>query len=214
MKSKLVPLAVCCLLSAAAAQLPWQESERPRAQVYALEGLGAFGGYVGCAIGGGCLSFPLLAAGATIFGPPSSEELAYTGMGVVVAVVSALSLPACAAYGAGKVGDALEEDGSRDQAVIGAYVGAAVGTGLGFLGYCVGSRSSGSAGIPFYVVGGLAIPAGAVVGYNLGIERESGPYRPTVGGRLDVPRLAMTSSERPDRSTEYGVDIRLVGVRF
>jgi hypothetical protein len=45
MNWKLVVIAVVCLLGLAAAQVPWGgESERSRAQVYALEGLGALGG--------------------------------------------------------------------------------------------------------------------------------------------------------------------------
>jgi hypothetical protein len=69
-------------------------------------------------------------------------------------------------------------------------------------------------GIPFYVVGGLAIPVGAVVGYNRSVEREGGSDQPSFGARLQVPAVALTCAELPDHSVEYGVKVQLAGLRF
>jgi hypothetical protein len=121
-------------------------------------------------------------------------------------------LPAVAAIGTAQVGGVLGEDGSTGWAIGGAYAGAAVGTGLGFLGYYVGSRTNGLVGIPFYVVGGLTIPAGAVAGYNLGIKREVPSH--AFGDRLDAPFVALTNVELPDHSVEYGVRVQLASLRF
>jgi hypothetical protein len=210
MKSMLVLLAVVCLVATAAAQVPWgEEPWRPRWQVYALEGLGALGGVVGC----GCLA----AGGAAVyvsatwsFDGPDDDPGAAGWVGAGVALVSAVALPAAAGYGAAKAGENLGEYGSTGWAVGGAYAGALVGAGLVSLGNSV-SRSD-AARITSYVLGGLAVSTGAAVGYNLGIKHEVSPFG--LGGRLQTPAVALTGVELPDHSVEYGVKVQLAGLRF
>ena len=62
------------------------------------------------------------------------------------------------------------------------------------------------------LLGGLAIPAGAVVGYNVGVSREAPPFH--FGSRLQMPGVALTSVRLPDHSVEYGVKVQLAGLRF
>ena len=69
MKSKLIFVAVVCLLTTAAADGPQGQEvtqPKPRAQVYALEALAALGGFGGCAVVGGCAG---ILAGAAFLGP-------------------------------------------------------------------------------------------------------------------------------------------------
>jgi hypothetical protein len=80
------------------------------------------------------------------------------------------------------------------------------------LGAYVGSNTDKRAGIPFYVVGGLAIPVGAVIGYNTGIKREA--LGQGFEGRLQLPAVALTSTRLPDRSVEHGVKVQLAGLKF
>jgi MFS family permease len=211
MKSKLVLLVVCCLaLASAADSLSSAAPQRSRAEVYALEGLGALPGIAGCgclAAGIGYIGFA--AALSQAFSEDPNPEVGSVAMAAIcVAAVSAAALPAAAAYGTAKVGAELGESGSQGMAYGGAYAGAVVGTALALLGGYVAGRTSDLASIPFYVVGGLAVPAGAVVGYNLGTPAKS------VGGRLQVPNVALTGVELPDHSVEYGVKVQLAGVRF
>jgi len=124
-----------------------------------------------------------------------------------VALVSAAALPAAAASGTIRVGARLGEAGSEPWAFGGAYAGAVVGTGLVYL----GSRTKSEAGVPFYVAGMLAIPAGAVVGYNLGTGRGVGR---NLAGRFEPPGLTFTSVVRDDHAVEYGVEVQLAGLRF
>jgi hypothetical protein len=209
MRSKVVLIAVC-LLSAAEAQVPWGgESERSRAQVYALEGLGALGGSVGCScVGAGVVG--LLGWAGGVFN--SDDEWAILGLVTIaspVLSVTAAVLPAATAYCAIRAGDQLGENGSEGRAYGGAYLGAVVGIGLVALGSCVGTLTRDFVGMPFYVVGGLAIPIGAVVGYNRGATSRS-----DFGSRLQPPAVALTSVELPDHSVEYGVKFQLAGLKF
>ena len=211
MKSKLVLAVIACLVVTAAAQDLWGgESRKPRALVYALEGLGALSGVAGC----GCLAFGAwgvclgLGPMNTLNGEPASP-IWYAAIFAVPA--SALAMPAAVGLGAAGVGRLLAEDGSPGGAVSGAYGGAVVGAGLAILGY-YGSRRNDAAGIPFYVVGGLAIPAGAVIGYNTGIKREA--LGQGFEGRLQQPAVALTSVELPDHSVDYGVKVQLAGLKF
>ena len=214
MKSKLVLVAAICFGAAAAAEWPWteepQKPQRPRAQVYALEGLGALGGAACVAACGGAA----LAIGIAAGYDPSSSVSSFSGpmlIGVGVAAVSAAILPAAAGHGAAWVGEGFGEQGSTGWAIGGAYAGAVV-SGLGLVGVPDPSGRNGWASIPLYVLCGLAIPTGAVVGYNLGAKREvpaSG-----FGSRLEPPGVALTSVRLPDRSLEYGVKVQLAGLRF
>jgi len=211
MKSKFGLLAVCCMLSLGEAQVPWGgESQSSRAGAYALEGLGALGG-VACAAGCGGAAFVVgLGAGLASMDNPDPGLDAIKAAGVCVAGVCAAVLPAAAGYGAAKAGEGLGEYGSTGWAMGGAYVGAIAGAGLIGLGFAV-SRSTAvqwTSGI----LGGLAIPTGAVVGYNLRTERGVSHFGS--GGRLQAPAVALTGVELPDHSVEYGVKVQLAGVRF
>jgi hypothetical protein len=223
-KSKVVLITVSCLLATAFAQMPLvEEPQRARWQVYALEGRGA----VWYMVGGGCLetvgcgaacgaAVPSLAVGCGAFGLPSVLAVGVAGALLAAAVLpyAAAVLPAAAAYGTIRTGQSLGERGSTGWAFGGAYAGALVGVGVGVLGFKV-SKSS-AVRIPACVLGVLAVPTGAVVGYNLvGGYRESWPsFQPDLGGRLQPPGVALTSVELPDHSAEYGVKVQLAGLRF
>jgi len=209
MNSRLL-VAVVCLLSLAGAQGPWGgESQRPRAQVYALEGLGALGGCAGCGVAAGGLFW--LVGG---FGP----DINLPALGIMG--VSLALLPAAVGISAAKAGEALGEDGSTGWAIGGAYGGAVVVVGLYRLGLYHLALASiysqmdtpspwlGVAVVSAGVVGLLAIPVGAVIGYNLG------PTSYGVGGRLELPEVALTSTRLPDHSVEYGVKVQLAGLKF
>jgi len=210
MKSKLVLIAVICMVTTAAAQpaLPVAESQKPRAGVYALEGLGALPGMAGC----GCLAmgFGTVAILASFGGGSPGTILGAFSLELVSIAV----LPAAAAWGTVSVGERIGEDGSRGWAIGGAYVGLAVTAGATALSVVVVNSTHPRVGrttywdIPFDVVAALAIPTGAVVGYNLGAPSKS------VAGRLQAPALTLTSAELPDHSVEYGVKVRLAGLRF
>lgn len=217
MKSKLVLTAGCCLLSVASAQLPLAEKpskpRKPRAQAYALEGLGALGGYAGCIVGGGCavlvLAGPLFYAQDYYTLVPSGG-LEVFGYGMLVVGVVA---PASTGYAASRTGDRLGESGSPTWAIVGAYAGVPVAAGLAVLGTLASNNwGAAAAAVPLYALAGLAIPAGAVVGYNLGIPREASPGG--FGGRLQPPGVALTGVKLPDHSVEYGVKVQLGGLRF
>ena len=209
MKSKLVLIAVACLVATAAADLPWDVPQRPRAQVYALEGLGALGGFAVCGLVVVPASSGIAIYIGLLLGAPDTVPGAVV---FAVAVGSAGLLAPAAALGTIGVGRQLEEDGSVGWAFGGAYAGAVVGIGLATLGFHVATRSSDLAGVSLCVLGGLAIPTGAVVGYNLGVGRDASPS--DFGSRLELPAVALTSTERLDHSVEYGVKAQLAGLRF
>lgn len=208
MKSKLVSIAVCCMLAAAAPHL--QAQERSRAGAYALEGLGALPGMAGC----GCLGLGFgFAAFLISWGNdnPGSNP-GWTAVASSMALVSAAALPGAAGYGTARVGRAIGEDGSTGWAIGGAYAGLPLtigGIALGnFVGNSPGHGDQSPWRYPIYVLAGLAIPTGAVVGYNLGAPSTG------VGGRLQPPSLALNCVELSDHSVEYGVKVQLVGLRF
>ncbi len=215
MKSRSVLCVVVCFVAASASHL--QAQERSRAGVYALEGLGALAGVAGCGGLAAGFAFVGLMADWGMDNPgqnPGAAAVAYS-----LALVSAAALPATAGYTADRVGAALGEDGSRGWAIGGAYAGLPVAVGAIALGVYVGrtvyyhdpygrKSHSSSWDIPLYVLGGLAIPVGAVVGYNLGTPSH------TVGGRLQPPGVALTYCELPDHSVSYGLKVQLAGLRF
>lgn len=201
MKSRPVLCAAVCLVAVTAPQL--QAQERSRAEVYALEGLGALPGIAGC----GCLGMGFAIAGFwadfDMDNPgqnPGAVAVAYS-----LALVSAAAMPAAGAYGTAKVGEGLIEDGSKGWAFGGAYAGALALGSLGFLCRQVGGAFIGSA------VGSMV---GAVVGYNVGASHQPGSYRPSFGSRLQPPGVALTGVELPNHSIEYGVKVQLAGLRF
>ena len=211
MNSRLLAVAAC-LLSLAAANVPrGGGSERSRAEVYTLEGLGALPGVAGCgclAAGTGFIGFAALFS-HLYTDDPNPEVSSIAMAAVCAAAVSAAVLPAAAAYGTTKVGHELGEAGADGLAYGGAYAGALVGTGLVWLGAILGGRTSDAVGVPFYLLGGAAIPVGAVVGYNLGA-----PSRSHVGSRFQLPALALIDTRLPDRSVEHGVKVQLAGLKF
>jgi hypothetical protein len=212
MKSAFVVFAVVCL---AHAQQPGQERpQRSRVEAYALEGLGALPGFAGCgclAVGFGAVAFMAAWGGAS--------KGAVAGA-VSLELVSVAVLPAAAAWGTVSVGERLGEHGSTGWAIGGAYTGLAAGAGAIALGAIVANSTHPRVGVttywhvPFFVLGYLAVPVGAVVGYNLGAKREPGPSRPGLGGRLELPTVALAGTELPDHSVEYGVKVQLAGLRF
>jgi hypothetical protein len=212
MKSELVLITVICLVTTAAAQqaLPGAESQKPRAVVWALEGLGALPGVAGC----GCLGLGFGFVGLMAWwgndNPGQNPGMAAGAYSL--ALVSAAALPAAAAYGTARVGGALGEKGSMGWAIVGAYAGLPVAAGAVALGVHVMNDPHGwdipGLGIPLYVLGGLAIPVGAVVGYNLGTPSNG------MGGRLQPPGVALASVRLPNHSVEYGVKVQLAGLRF
>ena len=128
MTSKAVLIAVVCLLSVTQAQDLWGgESERSRAEVYALEGLGALGGALCCSSCGGSA---LLVAASLLEGRDFHDAIGLAAPAYFAAAVAAAVLPAATAYGTIKVGAKLGEGGSRGWTYGGAYAGALVGTGL------------------------------------------------------------------------------------
>ncbi|MBN2466285.1 hypothetical protein JXD38_11745 [candidate division WOR-3 bacterium] len=210
MSAKCVFIAVIILV--ATLQVPAQAQERSRAEVYTLEGLGALPGVAGC----GCLAMGLgTAAVLAAWGGGSKATIAGA---VALELVSAAVLPAAAAYGTARVGGALGQKGSTGCAVLGAYAGLPLAAGAIALGVRVMNDPHApdlpGVAVPLYVLGGMAIPVGAVVGYNLGAKPEPGSSRPGLGGRLEFPAVALAGTELPDHSFEYGVKVRLAGLRF
>jgi len=214
MKSKLVFVAVSCLVAVAVAQQPSQEGpQRSRTRVYVLEGLGALGGTVGCGCLGSSAAVLLFAAGMNRYSAfePGSEQLYVASVGV--GLLTLVAAPAAVAQGAVLVGKKLGEDGSRSQAFVCAYAGEAVGAGLVVLGFgIIGATNKLGWGVPLFVAGALVMPAGAVYGYNAGIRR--GTATQGFEGRLQAPAVALTSVELPDHSVEYGVKVQFAGLRF
>jgi len=207
---------VCSALSASAAEWPWERQEppaKPRAQVYALEGLGALGGFAGGALSEACIG---LLAGLALAGPDLhgwqsgydkvQDAWAYTMLGV-----GAVAIPATTGYATSRVGEGLGESGSQMWAIVGAYAGVPVTAGLVLLGARLGSASP-AAAVPLYVLGGFAIPTGAVVGYNLGIRRNASPDGS--GARFEAPNVTLSGVQRPDHSVDYSVKVQLVGLKF
>jgi hypothetical protein len=215
-KSRLVTIAVICLVATAGAQLLEQEvSQRPRALVYALEGLGALGGTVCGAFGGGCTG---CLAGAMFVGPMFSGSFFenyntdWDAWGYVMLGIGAVVIPVSSGVAVSKVGSRLGEHGSRGSAIGGAYVGALVGAGIACLGFT--ASQSDAVHLISGILAGSTISAGAVVGYNLGNTGEAGTYQPELGSRLQPPAVALTSVELSDHSMEYGVKVQLAGLRF
>jgi hypothetical protein len=211
-KLKTGVLVVCCLAVASADPLVAAAQQRSRAGVYALEGLGALPGIAGC--GGLAMGFAFVALMAEWGNDDPGQNPGAVLGASSLALVSVAVLPAAAAWGTAGVGERLGEHGSTGWAIGGAYAGLPVAVGSIALGAVVANstrpwfRSTSYCGVPFYVLGGLAIPVGAVAGYNLGAPSKM------VGARLQPPSVALTSVRLPDHSVEYGVKVQLAGLRF
>jgi hypothetical protein len=209
MRSRLLLIIVSCLVAVAAPQV--QAQERSRAEAYALEGLGVLPGAFCC----GCLGYGIGFAAFLIDwnnDNPGTANQGWVAVAYSLALVSVAAVPAAAGYGTARVGQAIGEHGSTGWAIGGAYAGLPLTIGgivLGnFVGNSPGHGNQSPWRYPIYVLAGLTIPTGAVVGYNLGAPSNS------VGGRFQPPALAMTGVERPDHSVECAVKVQLAGLRF
>jgi hypothetical protein len=204
------------VLSSSAAEWPWEWQEpppRPRAQVYALEGLGALGGFAGAAASEGYVGLlaGLVLAGPDWLGSGVGYDKVRDVWALVMLGVGAVAIPATTGYVTSRVGERIGESGTQTWAIAGAYAGVPVAAGLVLLGVGLSSKTR-AAPVPLYVLGGLAIPAGAVVGYNLGIKRDAPLHGSRV--RFEAPSVGLTRVEQPDRSLEYGVKVQLVGLKL
>jgi hypothetical protein len=222
MRSRLVLLAVCCLLATAQAtdSLSVEAPMPPRLGAYAAEfgaGLGTF--VLGEGVGGGAgyagkfvLAVGLVVSinGSPVYGVPimaAGMGLAMVGSGMVVGAPGACGLMIA------KVGDGGHEGGSKWAAVGGAYAGVVPGVGIAYAGHRLADgRHNGWLGLPFYVLGVFCVPAGATVGYNLSVHRKQ--LSSSLEMRLESPGLTFISAELPDHSVEYGVKVQLAGLRF
>jgi hypothetical protein len=217
MKSKCVPIVVVFLLGLAAAQVQSGGEVQPsRAEVYVLEGLGALPGVAGC----GCLGLCFAYAGLAMWwgNDNPGQDGGSAAVAYSLALVSAAASPAAAAYGTFRVGEALGERRSVVGAVLGAYAGLPLAVGAIALGVRIMNDPHApdlpGVAVPLYVLGALAIPVGSVVGYNMGTRGEPGTSRPGLGGRLELPAIALAGTELPDHSVEYGVKVQVAGLRF
>ena len=205
----LVVLLVSCVLSLGTAQMGRMESQRPGGGTYLLEGLD---GVVGFGAGAAC--GVAAAYGVTMMYVavvPNAGWSALTAAGVAVLACGA-ALPACAGYGVTQVGENMTEGGgSPIGAYVGAYAAVPVAIGLGVL----GSHARTPAGtITGVALGTLAIPAGAVVGYNFHSGREAGPLGAHIGRRIGLPVVMLDRVERGYHVAEYGVRVQLASVGF
>jgi hypothetical protein len=204
-----VVLLVSCVLSLGTAQTLGFESRRSGGGTYVLEGLGGLAG-----LGAGAVCGVAAAYGVGVMyaaAVPNAGWDALTAAGVAILACGA-ALPACAGYGVNQVGEGMTEGGgSPAGAYIGAYVALPVAIGLGV----IGNNARTSAGtITGVALGALAIPAGAVVGYNWPSGREPGLYGDHRKGRLGMPVVMLDRVERGYHVAEYGVRVQLASVSF
>jgi hypothetical protein len=142
-----------------------------------------------------------------VSGNPDSNMPGLAGSLIGAAGGIALGYPAGCAMGTAMVGSWQERDGNTGLAYAGAYLGLPVGIGLILL----GAPQKTGLKIPLCVLGGLAPPAGAVIGYNLTKkERQAMPF----GARVSPPTLAFHIRPGPDRQRYSIFDCRLVTVGF
>jgi len=172
----------------------------------------------GALVTGGLVGAAWAIAGAivvgTLFPFPSPSGDPYDPSPLVPVLVggtagAALGYPCGCALGTAMVGSWMDCEGNTGLAYAGAYLGLPIGIGLAWLG--VLAQKPGLA-IPLCVAGGLAPPAGAVIGYNLHITKGRPPKH--LGARLRPPALTFCTRSSPDRQTYYALDCRLVTVGF
>jgi hypothetical protein len=206
-------LVICCVLGVVEAQVPEGTGSRSsRVGAYVLEGLGGLPGVAGC----GCLA---MGFGTFAYISAWGGGIKGVAAGAVSLEVASLALlPAAAAMGTISVGERLGEHGSRGWAIGGAYAGLVVGAGTIALGLVAinsihpWDERTRYLEVSSEVLGFLAIPVGAVVGYNVGAKHGASVHG--LEGRLQAPSLALTSVRLPDHSVEYGVRVRLAGLEF
>lgn len=216
-------IVVCCCLVAAAPAQEVSGPRRSRAAVYGGEFAAALGGTVVCAAAGVALvgagltltcTYLLLgllfeAAGAPWPGWPVAAGL---GIAVVGGGGAVLLAPYASGMLAWRAGREMGEKGARWGSVGGAYAALPVAAGLVVVGIRTADPLHKERSWPFYVAAGLAIPAGATIGYNLSSE----PLRAsaTAGGRVLSPSVTLTRVDQPDGSVSVGVSLRLLDLRF
>jgi len=205
-------VALLVFLDCAVAQQPWDnQPRRSRLLVYSLEFGAALGG-ASILAGGAALGGVLVFSGGlgALFGNESGAGVATVG--AVLYGISAAAMPAATGYAAALAGDALGEDGTAGGAIAGAYLGVPVAVGLGFLGSYTAGRAGSGWGIPLYVLAVGALPAGAIVGYNL--SRTQADSWGALGSRLELPQLAVRQERPLGQSGLTVYDAKLVAVRF
>ena len=206
-------VAAIVAVNIAIGETPWDSAyvrRRPGASSYVAEAGGALA--AGNLIGGGS-AFVLGIMLVSFADLPSDPQ--FGGLGALGAFLTgaaagaALGYPFGCALGTATVGSWMDCDGNTGLAYAGAYLGLPVGIGLVWLGAL--AQTPGLA-IPLYVAGGLAPPAGAVIGYNLFAPKERLPTY--FGARLSPPALTFCTRSGLDRQTYYALDCRLVTVGF
>ena len=220
MRTLMVLLVVGSMLSPGPAQILEMDQPQPGNQVYALEGLGGLAGLAG---GGVCGVAAAVCVAALTIPKSFSSNFMYGGapgppppsIWVKMLPYCALALPAAAGAGLGvnRAGENLSEAGSLTGALVGAYVGLPVALGVGLLGYVISDHNT-AATAAAAALGTLAIPAGAVVGYNLSFGREAGPVGSRFDQRIRLPVVMLDRVKRGRRVAEYGVKVQLASMSF
>jgi hypothetical protein len=209
MRTLVVLLLVGCVLSLGTAQTFGIESRRSSGGTYLLEGLGGVAG-----LGAGAVCGVAAAYGVGIVYAAAVPNAGWGALTAAVVTVLACgaALPACAGYGVNQVGEGMTEGGgSPAGAYIGAYAALPVAIGLCVIGR--NARTSAGA-ITSVALGALAIPAGAVVGYNWPPGQSAGIYGARIDSRIGLPVVALDRVVRDDRTTEYGVRVQLASLGF
>jgi len=190
------------MAATAAADLPWQEEpERPRTWEYLLEGLG----------GVGCIA-PVAGIGMALSQPFGEGDEGHEGEAAGIVSMLGAALAPGIGFSVYTVSDWLGERGSLIRAIGGASLGIPVAAGAAALCFHLRARRLSALGGAILVLGALAIPTGAVVGCNLGIEGDA--EFPCFGGRFEAPGVMLTSVELPDHTVACGMKVQLAGLRF
>jgi hypothetical protein len=175
----------------------------PGAGDYAAEAGGALVGGIlvgaGAGLAGGF-------AGLAIWGPGDDPWPVSMGFWIGEAGGFVLGYPCGCALGTTTVGSWLKCKGNTGGAYAGAYLVLLAAIPLALAG-------RGAFG-PLYAIPPVLLfaPAGAVIGYNRGVQRTSSPS--SLGARLAPPTIAYRTRLGPDRKTYSAFDCRLVTVRF
>jgi hypothetical protein len=188
MRKSVCLMLVVSIVAGAAAQDLWHDgSTRPSARDYAAEAGGAL---LGGALVGAGTAVVLGVAGFFVLFNPSGASGGEQGEGAFIGALvgAALGYPFGCGLGTTIAGRSKYADGN----VGGAYTGAYIGCLLPLIGS----------------------PIGAVIGYNTGNSRETGPFGLHRRYSLELPAVALTSAELPDHSVEYGVKVQVAGLRF
>ena len=192
---------VALIVAVAAAQDFGEGVRQPRAGDYVGEAGGALLG--GALVGAGA-TVALGFVGAGVASGTSQDEWAGLGGFIIGGATGvALGYPLGCGLGTTLAGGALDAEGNTGAAYGGAYAGIALGVLAGLV-----SRSWEVC----LLTAGVLPPAGAVIGYNMGVRRTSSPS--SLGARLAPPTLAYRARLGPDRQRYAAFDCRLVTVRF